>query len=164
MWCREVSANAVNTPIPSNSHQVIPSPAPDHFKRLSCPVPTQSENLFPFAQPFPPVAIRTRFKQVIARRDDMPPPIAADLRPCADGSAVRTALVAWPRRCALIAKFHYTDTDTDPTGPARTFFCGETPLGPCGSGLVRVVEFSSYSTRCADFVRVRSVSGPCSGI
>ena len=28
----------------------------------------------------------------------MPPPIAADLRPCADGSTVRTALVAWPRR------------------------------------------------------------------
>ena len=68
------------------------------------------------------------------------------------------------------AKFHYTDpTRTrhgpDPTrtksvhvvgyelnsttrtrhGPARTrtdFFCGETPLGPCGSGRVRVVEFS----------------------
>jgi len=39
---------------------------------MSVPVPTQSENLFPFAQPFPPVAIRTRFKQVIARRDDMP--------------------------------------------------------------------------------------------
>jgi len=38
-------------------------------------------------------------KQVIAQRDDnhdMPPPIAADLRPCADGSAVRTSLVAWP--------------------------------------------------------------------
>jgi len=34
------------------------------------------------------------FEQVIARRDDLPPPIAADLRPCADGSAVRTALVA----------------------------------------------------------------------
>ena len=55
------------------------------------------------------------------------------------------------------AKFHYTDTDTDtdPTGPARTrtdFFRGETPLGPCGSGRVRVVEFSSYSTTCADFV------------
>ena len=35
--------------------------------------------------------------------------------------------------------------DTDPTGPARTrtdFFCGETPLVPCGSGRVRVVEFS----------------------
>ena len=65
----------------------------------------------------------------------------------------------------LIAKFHYTDTDTDPHGPARTFFCGETPLGPCGSPTksvrVRVVEFSSYSTTCADFVRVRSVSGPC---
>jgi len=30
----------------------------------------------------------------------MHPPIAADLCPCADGSAVRTALVAWPRRCA----------------------------------------------------------------
>jgi len=48
------------------------------------------------------------------------------------------------------AKFHYMDPtwtgpDTDPTGPARTrtdFFCGETPLGPCGSGRVRVVEFS----------------------
>ena len=49
-------------------------------------------------------------------------------------------------------------------GPDRTrtdFFCGETPLGPCGSGRVRVVEFSSYPTTCADFVRVRSVSGPC---
>jgi len=31
----------------------------------------------------------------------MPAPIAADLGPCADGSAVRTALAAWPRRCAL---------------------------------------------------------------
>ena len=30
----------------------------------------------------------------------MHPPIAADLRPCADRSAVRTALAAWPRRCA----------------------------------------------------------------
>ena len=66
------------------------------------------------------------------------------------------------------AKFHYTDptrtrhrpdrTRTDPHG----LFCGETPLGPCGSGRVSVVEFSSYSTTCADFVRVRSVSGPCS--
>ena len=52
-------------------------------------------------------------------------------------------------------------------GPDRTrtdFFCGEIPLGPCGSGRVRVVEFSSYPTTCADFVRVRSVSGRCSGI
>jgi len=30
----------------------------------------------------------------------MTPPIAVDLRPCADGSAVRTALIAWPTRCA----------------------------------------------------------------
>jgi len=37
-------------------------------------------------------------QQVVARRDDMPAPIAADLRPCADRSAVRTALMAWPRR------------------------------------------------------------------
>ena len=44
----------------------------------------------------------------------------------------------------VIAKFHYTD----PTGPARTFFCGETPLGPCGSP--------------TKSVRVRS--GPCNGI
>ena len=45
----------------------------------------------------------------------------------------------------LIAKFHYTDTD---------FFCGETPLGPCGSVRVhvrvRVVEFSYNG---ASFVR-----------
>ena len=91
------------------------------------------------------------------------------------------------RAITVKAKFHYTDTDTDPTrtksvhvvgyelnsttrtrhGPDRTrtdFFCGETPLGPCGSGRVRLVEFSSYPTTCADFVRVRSVSGPCSGI
>ena len=92
------------------------------------------------------------------------------------------------RLCRIIAKFHYTDTDTDPTrtGPDHTksahivgdelnsttrtrpdrhgLFCGETPLGPCGSGRVRVVEFSSYPTTCADFVRVRSVSGPCNGI
>ena len=44
------------------------------------------------------------------------------------------------------AKFHYTDptrTRPDPHG----LFCGETPLGPCGSPTksvrVRVVEFSS---------------------
>ena len=78
--------------------------------------------------------------------------------------------------CCVKAKFHYTDTDTDPTGPGsptksvhvveyelnsttrtrhgpdrtRTdphgLFCGETPLGPCWSGRVRVVEFSDYET------------------
>jgi len=41
----------------------------------------------------------------------MHPPIAADLRPCADGSAVRTALVAWPRRCA--PSWHRWDRQTD---------------------------------------------------
>ena len=67
----------------------------------------------------------------------------------------------------VLAKFHYTDTDTD-------FFCGETPLGPCGSVSpqkspcpcpcpcrarvrVRVVEFSSTRQRARTF----SVSGPC---
>jgi len=51
--------------------------------------------------------------------------------------------------CLVKAKFHYTDPtrtrhgpDTDPHG----LFCGETPLGPCGSPTksvrVRVVEFS----------------------
>ena len=43
------------------------------------------------------------------------------------------------------AKFHYTDPTRTRHGPDRTrtdFFCGETPLGPCGSGRVRVVEFS----------------------
>ena len=73
-----------------------------------------------------------------------------------------------------IAKFHYTDptrTRPDPHGPARTFFAAKLRWvragrrqSPVGSGRVRVVEFSSYPTTCADFVRVRSVSGPCSGI
>jgi len=57
-----------------------------------------------------------------------------------------------------IAKFHYKDPTRTRHGPDRTrtdFFCGT--LGPCGSGRVRVVEFSSYSTTCADFVRVGSV-------
>jgi len=65
----------------------------------------------------------------------------------------------WRRR----AKFHYTDptrTRPDPHGPARTFL----RRNSVGSVRVRVVEFSSYPTTCADFVRVRSVSGPCSGI
>ena len=92
----------------------------------------------------------------------------------------------------VIAKFHYTSpTGPDRTGPdqkksahvvgyelnsttrarhgsdrTRTdphgLFCGETPLGPCGSPTkcvrvrsdpcrARVVEFSSYPTTCADF-------------
>ena len=56
------------------------------------------------------------------------------------------------RRFTVIAKFHYTDTDTGPTrtrhGHGHGLFCGETPLGPCGSVRVRVrvrvrvVEFS----------------------
>ena len=74
--------------------------------------------------------------------------------------------------CRRRAKFHYMDTDLtrtksvhvvgyelNSTTRTRTdFFCGETPLGPCGSGRVRVVEFSSYPTTCADFVRVGFVS------
>ena len=79
---------------------------------------------------------------------------------------------------SVIAKFHYTG----PTGPARTRtdFVGDPhePNGvsrrpgpqksPCGSGRVRVVEFSLSPTKCADFVwsgPVRSGPvGPCSGI
>ena len=63
--------------------------------------------------------------------------------------------------CRRRAKFHYTDptrTRPDPHG----LFCGETPLGPCRVRVrVRVVEFSLYPTTCADFVRDRTVSGPC---
>ena len=58
-------------------------------------------------------------------------------------------------RCRVRAKFYYTD----PHGPN-----GVSPQkSPCGSGRVRVrvrvVEFSSSPTMCADFVRVGS--GPC---
>jgi len=63
--------------------------------------------------------------------------------------------------CQLIAKFHYTG----PTGPARTqrsFAAKKVRAGPVGSVSgpcrARVVEFSSYPTTCADFVRVGSVS------
>ena len=45
----------------------------------------------------------------------------------------------------LKAKFHYTD----PTGPARTqrtFAAKKVRAGPCGSGRVRVVEFSYNRT------------------
>ena len=42
----------------------------------------------------------------------MPPPIAADLRPCADGSAVRTALVACSAAVAQ-AQVGQTDRQTD---------------------------------------------------
>ena len=44
-----------------------------------------------------------------------PPPIAADLRPSADGSAVRTALAAWPGLGAarLAAQVGPTDRRTD---------------------------------------------------
>jgi len=73
----------------------------------------------------------------------------------------------------LIAKFHYTDTDTGQTrtksahvvgyelnsttrtrhGHGHGLFCGETPLGPCGPVRVRVrvrvrvVEFCYYTGR-----------------
>jgi len=33
-----------------------------------------------------------------------PPPIVVDLRPCAEGSAVCTAPVTWPRRCVIISQ------------------------------------------------------------
>ena len=54
-------------------------------------------------------------------------------------------------RCRVRAKFHYTD----PTGPART----QRSFAAKKSVRVRVVEFSSSPTMCADFVRVGS--GPC---
>ena len=85
----------------------------------------------------------------------------------------------WTRSIGrFIAKFHYTGTTRarpDPNGPerTRTDFVGDPhrPNGvspqksPCGSGRVRVVEFSSSPTMCADFFWSGPVrSGPCSGI
>ena len=88
--------------------------------------------------------------------------------------------------CHLIAKFHYTDA-TGPGSPTKSAHVVEYELNsttrtrtrtrhgpngvspqksPCGSVRVRsgpcrvrVVEFSSSPTMCADFVRVGS--GPC---
>ena len=58
---------------------------------------------------------------------------------------LRTKL-GWLGSRVVIAKFHYTDTDTVPTRArhGHGLFCGETPFGPCGSVRVRVrvVEFS----------------------
>ena len=57
--------------------------------------------------------------------------------------------------CRRRAKFHYTDTDTDPTrtrpdphGPARTFFAAKLRWVRAGPCRVRVVEFSFYTTEC----------------
>ena len=55
-------------------------------------------------------------------------------------AAADARLGAYRRTASVIAKFHYTD----PTRTRPDFFCGETPLGPCGSSRVRVVEFSFY--------------------
>jgi len=41
----------------------------------------------------------------------MPPPIAADLRPCADGSAVRTALMACRAAALPVAAYGAAGTD-----------------------------------------------------
>ena len=68
-----------------------------------------------------------------ARTDRAPQPIESRRRPTS--AASRNSEIP----------LHGHGPDTDPTGPARTradFFCGETPLGPCGSGRARVVEFS----------------------
>jgi len=56
------------------------------------------------------------------------------------------------------AKFHYTD----PTGPARTqrsFAAKKVRAGPCGSGRVRVVEFSYYRA-ASSFARQFPASWP----
>ena len=81
------------------------------------------------------------------------------------GPCCSALLESYSRKCAyccIIAKFHYTDTDTDPNGPARTqrSFAAKKSVsvsvsGPCRA---RVVEFSSYPTTCVDFVRVGPVS------
>ena len=83
-------------------------------------------------------------------------------------SASRRAARRSPAKCTVIAKFHYTD----PTGPARTLsatrtdlhglFCGETPLGPCGSPTKSVRVRSGPCGSPTKSVWVRS--GPCNGI
>jgi len=50
----------------------------------------------------------------------MPPPIAADLRPCADGSAVRTALVACS---AAVAQAQVGQTDRQTDGSRHRVMC-----------------------------------------
>jgi len=50
-------------------------------------------------------------RQVIMRRDDIPPPIVADLRPCADRSVVHTALAACS--CLYHSWFRHWDRQTD---------------------------------------------------
>ena len=65
-----------------------------------------------------------------------------------DSGAEGSGFKSQSRRCRVIAKFQYTDTDPTQTRPdPHGLFCGETPLGPCGSGRVRVVEFSYNSLR-----------------
>ena len=62
----------------------------------------------------------------------------------------RLSVQIQPIQCRLIAKFHYTGPTRARHGHGHGLFCGETPLGPCGSVRVRVrvrvVEFSYYYT------------------
>jgi len=54
-------------------------------------------------------------------------------------------------KSAHVVGYELNSTTRTRHGPDRTrtdFCCGETPLGPCGSGRVRVVEFSYYQTTC----------------
>ena len=63
---------------------------------------------------------------------------------------------------------HHLQADCQEPGSAAEPYALQSSMGyrqksPCGSGRVRVVEFSSYPTMCADFVwwdpvRVGSVS------
>ena len=76
---------------------------------------------------------------------------------------LRTKL-GWLGSRVVIAKFHYTDTDTGPTrarhghGPERTRTDPTEFRRKKIRARVRVVEFSSYPTTCADFVLVGPVS------
>ena len=54
--------------------------------------------------------------------------------------------------CQVKAKFHYTDTDTD-------FFCGETPLGPCGSVLAKF-HYTDTDTDTDFFAAKRTRTDP----
>jgi len=67
----------------------------------------------------------------------------------------------WPSSGGHIAKFHYTGPTRTRHGPDRTrpdphgLFCGETPLGPCGS------PTKSVRVRSGPRGSGRVRSGPC---
>jgi len=97
---KTLSCNAVNTHIPSHSRHVLPIPTPHHFKFHSYFPPGLKPHSHSSKHSVPSQfgvestnMIQTSYRPGGGEMICHPVRLAADLRPCADESAVRTPLV-----------------------------------------------------------------------